>query len=102
MTIHEIYNERKEQYLKYSAEIKVYNTQMQQLVTQLLENIETMRTATNAIQNDEIRTGLNAVLDKLEHAPSLADDDALLKECYDKLEELAALLEQDIRRALND
>lgn len=79
----------------------MYNTQMQQLISQLKTNIADMKNAAEAIQNTELRSQLCAILDKLEQDDDLAANAEFLKQCYNDLEKLSVQLEEDIRRALD-
>lgn len=102
MTVHELYDSKKEQYLRYSAELKVYEEQLTAAITNLLDKAHTLQTFARSVKDEYIRNSILAVTARLEENPSVAKDVNVLLECKNKLEEIAGALEREITRELND
>lgn len=102
MTVHEQYDIKKAQYMKYNAEVEVYKTQLNKATDALKEKLADLSSRTSAVEDTALRNRIELAIENVNKGLRSIDTQGILDEAMKELAAAASILEQQIMRALND
>lgn len=102
MTVHEQYDIKKAQYMKYNAEVEVYKTQLNKATDALKEKLADLSSRTSVVEDTTLRNRIELAIENVNKGLKNFDTQDALDEAMKELAAVASILEQQIMRALND
>lgn len=102
MTVHEQYDNKKAQYMRYTAEVAVYEEQLQKAISALKEKLNELYTRISVVEDIDLRNRVEQAIANINSSLTNLDNTETLAEATKELSAAASVLEQQIMRALND